>query len=57
MKTESIFFAVLMAVNALGAALPEAAIVRDGLTNSRIVFETTGKGVVAFLGGSITARF
>jgi hypothetical protein len=54
MKTESIFFAVLMAVNALGAALPEAAIVRDGLTNSRIVFETTGKGVVAFIGGSIT---
>ena len=41
MKTESIFFAALMAANALGAALPEAAIVRDGLANSRAVFETT----------------
>ena len=28
---------------------------RDGLSNSRLVFERTGKGRVVFLGGSITA--
>ena len=57
-------YAAAMAVAlAFGAALadhplsdPDAAKLNDGLANSRAVFETTGNGTVAFLGGSITQR-
>jgi sialidase-1 len=57
-------YAAAMAVAlAFGAALadhslsnPNAAKLNGGLANSRAVFETTGKGTVAFLGGSITQR-
>ena len=52
-------YAAAMAVAlAFGAALadhplsdPDAAKLNDGLANSRAVFETTGNGTVAFLGG------
>ncbi|MBQ7190336.1 MAG: SGNH/GDSL hydrolase family protein [Kiritimatiellae bacterium] len=37
-----------------GAAPLDGVTRRSPLTNSRFVFETTGKGTVAFLGGSIT---
>ncbi len=49
-------FAVFMIFcsSPLWAEIPKNVIKRDGYSNSKLVFEKTQKGTVAFLGGSIT---
>ena len=54
MKIICCLAAAAIASASCASDLPAAAIPRMGLGNSRAVFETTGKGNVAFLGGSIT---
>jgi lysophospholipase L1-like esterase len=47
-------FALLLLVSVLSASDLKPVVLRGHLTNSRNAFETTGKGRVVFLGGSIT---